>query len=140
VAARRLREPVVQMRETLVVAKTEPVLATRVERIEGIMLARGMKRADAGKRLARALLIADGELVWAFGVAWEIGWDTIYWPHRTDERNFEKARLRFARPAFAAAWHGEPPTPMERLASALEALEHARDETAAAAAGFELVA
>lgn len=138
--ARRLREPVVQMRETLAVAKTIQCLELRVEAIRALMLARGMKPDDAAKRLARALpLAADVGSDWPFAVAWAIAWETIYWPHPTESRQFEKDCLKYARGEFALAYDGLP-TRLEFLRAALEALEDARDEQAAAAKGSEAVA
>lgn len=126
-AARRLREPVIQMRQTLEVIKTTTSIEDRVPQIEALMHARGMKAADAARRLGRALDLAHGEVEWDFDLAWSIAWETIYWPHRRDEYRFERECVTFARASFELAWYGQP-TPLMHLRGALEALEDARDE------------
>lgn len=140
-AARRLREPVVQMRETLAVCKVITDVDLRVESIRALMLQRGMKPADATRRLTKALTLATAGQEWDFELSWQIGTKTIYWPHNTAVRNFEKECLEFVRREFELAWHGQP-TKLEHLRAALEALDEARDESAAtgSSAGLELVA
>jgi hypothetical protein len=115
------------MVETLAAIRRTGSLGERVEEIERLMLKRGMKPADAAKRLARALSLADGDLDWEFEVAWEIAYQTIYWPHNTEVRRLERECLFFAREAFRDAWHGLP-SRLERLHGALSALEEARSE------------
>lgn len=133
-AARRLREPVIQMRQTLAVIKATGSIEERVPRIEALMLARGMKPADAARRLSRALDLAHGEVDWDFELAWAIAWETIYWPHRRDEYRFERECVTFAKRSFELAWRGEL-TPLVHLRGALEALEDARDEDPGPLAG-----
>lgn len=123
-AARRLREPVVQMRETLSFAKAVDDLERRVDLIERLMLARNMEPAIAKRRLSRALNLSDGP-DWTFETAWEIAWQTIYWPHRKEERDFEIECLEMAKSEFRLAWHGRQ-TKLEGLRELLEALEDAR--------------
>lgn len=127
-AARRLREPVVQMREMLAVAKVIEAPERRVEILERIMLARGMKADDARRRLMKGLTLAAGVMEWDFELAWSIGWLLVYWPHRKDERAFEEECLRVCRREFELAWNGLP-TRLEGLRAALEALDDARDES-----------
>lgn len=129
-AARRLREPTVQMRETLAAIKRYPRdVEARVGAIEELMVARGMRAEEARRRLLRALAVADGAVSWSFQCAWAIAWKTIYWPHRTEERHAEMELVRFMRPALEQAWHGRP-TPLEHLRGAMEALTDAREEHA----------
>lgn len=127
------------MRETLCVCKAITSVDLRTESIRALMLQRGMKAAEATKRLSKALTVTTRDADWTFDVSWEVGWRTIYWPHQTAVRNFEKECLVFVRSEFELAWHNAP-TKLEGLLAALGALEEARDETAYAARGAELVA
>jgi hypothetical protein len=119
-AARRLREPVTQMADTLVVAKMharQPDLRER--RIIAIMQRHGMPLEMAERRFSKAVdEFAPDSSVWSFDIAWSIAWKTIYWPHQTPVRHAEQEVVEYARTEFAAAWAGET-TAVMRLRDAV---------------------
>lgn len=134
----RRRDPAVQMRETLVIARQPAPWFVRIDAIREVMMARGMPAVEAERRLLR---IGPGPLLafalWSFDASWEIGMRTIFWPQQTASRRAEREALVWARPEFAAAWAGQP-TRYSRMCESLS--ESLRREGPAGSVSRQLVA